>query len=66
MESRKDLHIQDRGLVTMEGLLTQALLMFRYMTLLFLCVLNIEIKLVNLSVVWSTRLLMSITFTKKC
>ena len=60
MESRKDLHIQDRGLVTMEGLLTQALLMFRYMTLLFLCVLNIEIKLVNLSVVWSTRLLMSI------
>ena len=65
MESRKDLHIQDRGLVTMEGLLTQALLMFRYMTLLFLCVLNIEIKLVNLSVVWSTRLLMSITFTKK-
>ena len=30
------------------------------MTLVFLCALKIEIKLVNLSVVWPTRLMMNV------
>ena len=54
MDSRKDLHLGDRGLVTMESLLTQVLLIsrcLRDLTLLFLYVLKIDIKLVNLSVV---------------
>ena len=34
--------------------------MFRCMTLLFVCALKIKIKLVNLSVVWPTRLLMNV------
>ena len=45
MESRKDLRRRDRGLVTMESLLTQGLLISRCLDTwhcFFLCVLKIE------------------------